>query len=350
MNDAAPSSTDWSSRVRTVLGGAGPLLALAALALHVGVMVCFGGRWDKTAAITIIPIWVWSFLGLALAVAGWLMARGWLAVGAATVWLVTFLVCPDEWRGLWRQTCAQRPPMTPQRPEPAATPALRVVTFNCRSSNLASAREAAAWHPDVILLQEMRTHASGPLRSLARELWGEAGSAVFGPDTVILARGRLTPSVRSPPGSAQQFVQATLTRPDGRELEIASVHLQGHVTDLRLWNWRTWRAHAHNQRRHRLYMADVMARSLEVAGTRPCLLGGDFNSPAGDRTFQTLRPRFTDAFAAAGLGWGNTFRNDWPLLRIDQVWATADLQPVAARAIATRHSDHRLVVVDYEWR
>lgn len=350
MNAALSKAASARGRVRSVFEGAAPLLALAALALHLGVMICFGGRWDKTAAITIIPIWVWSIFGLSLAVPAWVVVRGRLAAGAAALWTLTLLVCPDEWRGLWRTALSDIPLPTPDR-APAASPShFRVVTLNCRSSNLRSARQAAAWNPDVMLLQEMRGHPAGPLGVLARELWGSDASMVFGYDTAILARGRLTPSAHTPPGQGQQFVQATLTLPDGRTLEIASVHLQGHVTDLRLWNWRTWRAHAQNQRRHRLYMADVMMRSLAFAGDRPCLIGGDFNSPAGDRTFQTLQSRFQDAFAEAGIGWGNTFRNDWPVLRIDQIWATHSLHPHAARAVASQHSDHRLVVVDYDWR
>jgi endonuclease/exonuclease/phosphatase (EEP) superfamily protein YafD len=349
MPHASPLEVPKRRRWRQVVSGAAPLLALAALALHAGVMICFAGRWDKTAAITIIPIWVWSLLGLALAAAAWAAVRGRLATIAAALWLATLLVCPDEWRGLWRSafTKSEAPTHDRRLNEPASR--FRVVSLNCRGSNLASARDAAAWKPDVLLLQEMRGGQRGPLGALARDLWGDQASLVFGHDTVILARGRLTPSARTVPGQGQQFIQATLTRPDGRQLEVASVHLQGHVTDLRLWNWRTWRAHAQNQRRHRLYVADVMLRSLAIAGDRPCLIGGDFNSPAGDRTFQTLRPRFHDAFAEAGLGWGNTFRNDWPVLRIDQIWATSDLKPHAARAVATPHSDHRLVVVDYDW-
>ncbi|MFN0128945.1 MAG: endonuclease/exonuclease/phosphatase family protein [Verrucomicrobiales bacterium] len=349
MLAADPPAGSFVMRLRSLAAGVSLLLALAALILHLAVMTCFAGRWDKTAAITIIPIWAWSMIGLTLAAAAWIWARGRLATIASALWLVTLFVCPDEWRGLWRSALRQTPAPQRSRSITSATGHWRVVTLNCRASNLLSAREASAWNPDVLLLQEMRAYRATQLRALARELWGDEGGVVYGHDTAILARGRLTPNARAPAGHGQQFIQATLTRPDGRQLEIASVHLQGHVTDLDLWNWRTWRAHAQNQRRHRLYMADVMLRSLAVAGDRPCLIGGDFNSPAGDRTFQTLRPHFQDAFAEAGLGWGNTFRNDWPVLRIDQVWATPHLRPQAALTVRSDHSDHRLVIVDYHW-
>ena len=56
--------------------------------------------------------------------------------------------------------------------------------------------------------------------------------------------------------------------------------------------------------------------------------GGDFNCPPRDAVFRLLEPRLTDAFAAAGRGWGATIIefSGWPLIRIDQIW-TSDATP-----------------------
>ncbi|MGK0187875.1 MAG: endonuclease/exonuclease/phosphatase (EEP) superfamily protein YafD, partial [Verrucomicrobiales bacterium] len=79
--------------------------------------------------------------------------------------------------------------------------------------------------------------------------------------------------------------------------------------------------------------------------------GGDFNSPAGDRVYFSLRGNFTDSFYAVGTGWGNTVMNRYPVHRIDQIWASSDaLVPVRSRAVPTEHSDHRMVVSDYVWK
>jgi hypothetical protein len=40
-----------------------------------------------------------------------------------------------------------------------------------------------------------------------------------------------------------------------------------------------------------------------------------------------------DAFAEAGLGWGSTFHNDFPIIRIDQVWFSRHFRPVAVFAV-----------------
>ncbi len=347
MSEAPPAAaTDRPAAA--IRSGASRAAAVGSLGLFGTVMMCLSGRWDAVAAITIIPLWVWSFFGLAAATGGLLACRTRSAALAALLWGGTLLAGPDEWRGLWRSWFSNPPPLLPQRPAVHRAQTLRVITLNCRRSNIASAREAAAWNPDVILLQEMRGYATRDVNALARELWGPESSTVASFDTAILAHGHLRPHPSNRANRRlQEFVQATLTRPDGSQIEVASVHLQGHVTSLKLWDPETWRAHARKQRRHRLYMEEIIAPSLQSGQPRPRLIGGDFNSPAGNRTFAALQPSFADAFATAGTGWGNTFRNDWPLLRIDQIWATHDLQPTAARTIKTAYSDHRMVVVDY---
>jgi endonuclease/exonuclease/phosphatase (EEP) superfamily protein YafD len=76
------------------------------------------------------------------------------------------------------------------------------------------------------------------------------------------------------------------------------------------------------------------------------VLGGDFNSAAGDAVFRLLRPRLSDSFAVAGRGWGATFSNELPTLRIDQLWISQQLRAIAVSAHPTQFSDHRMVVAD----
>lgn len=349
MIDAETKRGPRSGAVREMLAGLARLLAAAALGVFGLVAVCFLGRWDAVAALTIIPIWGWALFGLSLALPAWAGHRSLSSTAAVVLWMATLVFAPDEWRGVRRAVFSASRAPTLMR-SMASTRELRVVTHNCRAGSLPAAREAMSWRPDVLLLQETRGALAGPLTVLAHELWGDEASLLFGYDTAILARGRLTRTRRTvTPAIAQQFLQATLTLPDGRSLEIASVHLQGHVTDLRLWKRRLWRAHADNQRRHRLALEAIVRSCLDSAEGRPCLIGGDFNAPAGDRAFDALQPGLADAFAEAGIGWGNTFRNDWPVLRIDQIWAAPALKPQAARVAPARHSDHRLVIVDFLW-
>lgn len=142
---ARPAAVIQSSASRAATAGSLGLLG--------GVMMCFSGRWDAVAAITIIPLWVWSFFGLAAAGGGLLACRTRSGALAVLLWGGTLLAGPDEWRGLWRSGFSNSPPLLRQRPAAYRAQTLRVITLNCRRSNIASAREAAAWNPDIILLQ-----------------------------------------------------------------------------------------------------------------------------------------------------------------------------------------------------
>lgn len=87
-----------------------------------------------------------------------------------------------------------------------------------------------------------------------------------------------------------------------------------------------------------------------VPSDRPIVLGGDCNAPAGDGALQVWSTRLNDAFDKAGVGWGNTVLNGFPVLRFDQLWSSPGLFPTEVRSVCTEHSDHRLVVGDFELR
>jgi endonuclease/exonuclease/phosphatase (EEP) superfamily protein YafD len=93
-------------------------------------------------------------------------------------------------------------------------------------------------------------------------------------------------------------------------------------------------------------MEEVIARLEVLPPTTPIIVGGDFNAPAGDAIFRTFRGRLSDSFRQGGRGWGNTFSNNHPLFRIDQIWISPEWQAVSVVARKTKHSDHRMVVAD----
>jgi endonuclease/exonuclease/phosphatase (EEP) superfamily protein YafD len=56
------------------------------------------------------------------------------------------------------------------------------------------------------------------------------------------------------------------------------------------------------------------------------------------------------ASRSRSLGWGNTIINDFPALRIDQIWASDALLVRNVVTHQTKNSDHRAVVTDFLWR
>lgn len=76
------------------------------------------------------------------------------------------------------------------------------------------------------------------------------------------------------------------------------------------------------------------------------ILAGDFNARQGDAVFRLFKPYLHDAFVKGRCGWGNTMPNEWPMLRIDQVWLSHELRAERVFTVQTVHSDHRMVVAD----
>jgi endonuclease/exonuclease/phosphatase (EEP) superfamily protein YafD len=79
---------------------------------------------------------------------------------------------------------------------------------------------------------------------------------------------------------------------------------------------------------------------------RPLIMGGDFNSPAGDAIFRLMPKRLHDSSREGGIGWSDTAFNHVPVLRVDQVWISDQLTAEAVVARETVNSDHRMVVCD----
>jgi endonuclease/exonuclease/phosphatase (EEP) superfamily protein YafD len=307
--------------------------------MWLGLSLCYWLRPDGCAALTIFPVWGWSLFGLLLTAMGWHrdLLRPLRAVMA--LWLLLLLAFADEPRSLIRA-------FVPPSPGDLATN-LRVVSLNCSAGDPAAAAEVADFKADIVLLQESPSRRD--VQRLARELFGEEGAFVWGVDGSILARGQLAPR-RLTPTQENYFVQAHLRQPDGREAEVFSLRLMTPPFRIDLWSPECWAAYRAQRELQRDQMKAIATQMDGINSKSPIILGGDFNAPQGDAVFEALHPRLRDSFVLAGRGWGNTIINDFPALRIDQIWASEALLPLNVVAHQTKNSDHRAVIADFQRR
>ena len=318
------------------------LLVGVSLCLHFVTVVCFTRHPERLAAFTVMPIWLWGGFGLLLCGLAFYLFRARLSLIVAAIWSVTLLVGADEARVL--VNLGKEAP----RPGPAAPyhdrAVLRVVTLNCCSFDFGDpTADLAAWQPDIVLVQEAFPHQ---VQRLAKVLYNGRGDYRCHQSNAIITRWRIDREVST---ATQQGQQATVLLPDGTHLEVVNIHLASAATDLRLWQRDAWRNHRVNRAVRRSELAAVLQhveRNTNLA-TTPVILGGDFNSPASDPVHHLLVRDFTDAFSAAGTGWGDTFQRRVPVIRIDHLYANRRLTPIRCRAVTTLHSDHRLVVADF---
>jgi endonuclease/exonuclease/phosphatase (EEP) superfamily protein YafD len=314
------------------------------LGLHVLVCACFLRRWDKAAALTVYPFWVWCGAGLIMAALAWGIARQRLAGVVALVWLGTMLIFSDETRPLLRMAAEKPQPGRPAAVEGGAVP-LRIITLNCRHGMWRPhvLDQLIPWQPDVVFLQEAPFPAD--LQKAAARLWpGQPGYFEGVSNCAILSRAKITGALH---GHQPYSMLGTVELRPGKVVELACIHLAGAETGMKLWQRDTWRSHYYNRQSRRIALAAVLGAQQVFIGDHPVIVGGDFNAPAGDGVFDALERRgFIDAAKAAGIGWPCTYPNAAPVLRIDQLWMRG-LQPVRARTVESEHTDHRMVICDF---
>ena len=186
------------------------------------------------------------------------------------------------------------------------------------------------------------------VKQMKDRLFGGAGDYKYDSRTscAVIVRGEVLRHFGIP-GSRSSLSAARLA--NGQEIDLLNLHLQPAVTDLRLWRRECWRTHSLNRklRRHELETALHGLVSCMNYPHTPAVIAGDFNAAANDRLYRMLEGHFTDAFRAAGTGWGNTYHRRLPLLRIDHVYGSSrHFVPVRCRAVKVPQSDHRMVIAD----
>jgi endonuclease/exonuclease/phosphatase (EEP) superfamily protein YafD len=93
--------------------------------------------------------------------------------------------------------------------------------------------------------------------------------------------------------------------------------------------------------------ANLAREADDVAG--PVLLAGDFNTPPESVLFREVFGRYTDAFSAAGWGWGYTFIGGRTTVRIDHILAGPGWRCDRCWIGPNVGSPHRPVIADLTW-
>ena len=299
---------------------------------------CFYLRPDFFTAITMVPVWAWCVLGMLLALLGFQKASKRLVIILICIWIFFLLVFAEEPWSLLHSGRRSSADFQMARQRGAA---LRVVSLNCRNGNVAAAEEVQQYDPDIVLLQE--TPRAREVKALAQKLYGDEAGFVCGTDASLIVHGAI---LDSPRPESTHYMQARVLMHNGVELEAVSVHLLSPVTKHGLLSDDTFMEMVRNRVNRRDELTIIANQLGAVPRSLPMIVGGDFNAPAGDAIFRLLSPALHDTFKEAGSGWGNTFSNNHPIQRIDQVWVNRRFKTMNVSARKTINSDHRLVVCD----
>jgi vancomycin resistance protein VanJ len=222
---------------------------------------------------------------------------------------------------------------------------LRVVTWNIhdRLDRLPELRETIGrLNPDILCLQEANARRFEEVMPGARRVRTHS--------TLILTHGDIRSRRIIRLGEPGQPLRAPLEADivlDGMRLKVLNVHLYS----LQLASALKHPPSAESEQLAEDVFAvrdtqvDAVLEWLE-AQDGPALVAGDFNTPPRGHVYRRLADAATDAFAAAGQGYGWTFPSHAPVLRIDYVWLNRDLTAVGCYRLRGGPSDHCPVVAD----
>jgi|LSQX01.2.fsa_nt_gb endonuclease/exonuclease/phosphatase (EEP) superfamily protein YafD len=294
------------------------------------------------------PITIWPFgfwaggcIILALILSPLLHPRRALLVGGIA--LIAALAVCEEPRYLLRSVARE-----PDREIAQARldgSLVRVITLNCGGGDERAVTDALALDPDVLLLQE--TPGEVALESVVPEGWQRAGWL----DPTIMVRGTLQADDLPRWLAHEMYVGVAVPERLGRPITIISTRLVHPSLRMDIWRPKVWRDAARVRKERAHVIADLLRQRLRHGEDLPVIIGGDFNTPGGDSLLRPLaQAGLRDVFAAAGRGWPNTITADFPVSRIDLIYASNVFRPLDARAVITPHSDHRMVVADMALR
>jgi len=290
---------------------------------------------DALASVTVWPVWIWAFPGLLLT---WFafstkFPKPSLLIGIA--WLVYVIIIAEEPLSVVRSLL----------PAPASKGhKITVVSINCSGGLIAAALESVCFHPDIVLLQE--SPGRKQVQRIARKMFGDSGDYMYGFDCSIVSRRKLEKVDWG--WSVGMAAQPAKTRIGGREVFIVSAHLAPVPFREDIWTSENRRLYEGRRQMHRMQIESITTHLRKLPAETPIIIGGDFNAPAGDGIFRLWDDFLTDSFKTAGRGWGNTFLNEAPAIRIDQIWASRQIQPLGVTVWRTLNSDHRLVVAELD--
>jgi vancomycin resistance protein VanJ len=336
-------STDTESRPRP---GCLRRLALfgARVALSmVGAVWCVQVAWGESTWLTAIVTFAPPIIYLGVPTASLLFAL--LVRDRRAIWTGVIGVC------LALGTVG-RPSLNVHRGPTRTMDTIRIVTWNVHGQMVDIPRfrsELTALAPDIVCLQEAnheRFSECLPDAEVAR-----------GGEVMTLVQGKIESSRRITDESEKPWfrspVETRVKLPQG-ELAVLNVHLYsyqlrrlGHA--LRARSRPEVEAFAGDAIELREREADYVFGWLEES-SGPRVVAGDFNNPPRGRLYGAFAGLLADTFAASGNGFGWSFPHRLPLLRIDYIWASADLEPLNCRTLPVGPSDHRPVVADVRFR
>jgi endonuclease/exonuclease/phosphatase family metal-dependent hydrolase len=309
-------------------------LYVAALLAVWALLANWGDAWWPATVVMFLPRWIWGVPLFVLALLAALLRPrllGVLLIGAVVVvWPLMGLCVP------W--------PL-PSGAEPARF-RCRVLTCNVHRRPRGVRTAIAQARPDLVVLQDCPERALGP-RDFGDGDWHVESRGQF----LVASRYpvRDFTELGPPDVPADTAVRARLETPAG-SVRLYTLHLATPRHALVAVRQRGFGGGAELQANSDLRRAQSAAIIAWIGREQgPVLVAGDFNTPCDSTVYGDYWSPYTNAFSAAGLGWGYTYYTNRTALRIDHILAGPGWRCRDCWVGPEVGSEHRPVIADLEW-
>ncbi len=245
----------------------------------------------------------------------------------------------------------------------AERPTLRVLSFNLDSGRSGIGRVVEAIKridADIAFIQESKA-ATDELVAALSETYPHIAVR---PYSLVLSRFPVTETTDHPkipirdwPRSAR-IQRHVVTTPEGK-VAIVNVHPISPRGALNMYRFRgairsVIRGTAVNDESIDALEYNVQLRRLQIEGAAriatqeplPIILAGDFNLPDLSQVFLANLGGFQDGFEVAGSGFGYTYPQKFPWMRLDRILASQEFDFVSFDVGCEGLSDHRCVIAE----
>lgn len=302
---------------------------------------CYGFRMDWCAAITVFPVWVWITPAMILVTLQVIIDKRETAFFSFALWSAFLFVYDDHPAALVRGFVYQWDQTKLEQYQQNGN-GLRIITFNTLGHDIETLKQLKTLKPDILCIQESPQPAL--LQQIGDEIFDGFTSVVRGGDCSIITNGKITQN--EIPSTHRFYLPVTIQLPSGFTVVVVSLHFYPPVVCFNLFSSSCWQDQTTNRIRRREQMRILREHIDTIPKDIPIIVAGDYNAPSGDELYRQLQPRLSDAYPIAGIGWGDSFHNEYPVVRIDQVWISNHFQPTALITHSSQSSDHRVVICD----
>jgi endonuclease/exonuclease/phosphatase family metal-dependent hydrolase len=309
-------------------------LYLTALLAVWALLAAASDEWWPATLVMFLPRWIWGVpvvvLGLAAAALRPRLLWVLLAGAAVVAWPLMGLCIP------W-----PRPPAAG-----AGKFRCRVLTCNVHRHPFGVRAAVAQAGPDLVALQDC------PERLLGPKDFGDGDWHVQGRGQFLLASRypiREFTELTPPDAPADTAVRARLETPAG-PVRFYILHLASPRRALVAVRQRGWAGGEQLQANSDLRRSQSAAIDAWIGREEgPLLVAGDFNTPCESTIYGAFWSKYTNAFSAAGLGWGYTYYANRTALRIDHILAGPGWRCRDCWVGPEVGSEHRPLIADLEW-